>query len=116
MHPDLIAAGVDAWEHFLTAGIWEGRQFTTTELVARALSRLAPEIEEELCVVRESLSSHTDEETILEAAEPLASSGVKIGVYFNSRGNFFLQEIANLVHWQLSALGINSQLRTGNPN
>ena len=112
LNQDLRAGGVDPWVHFLNHGVWEGRQFTTTELVARALSRLAPEIGEELCVVRESLSSHTDEETIIEAAEPLASSGVKIGVYCNSRGNFFLQEIANLVNWQLSVLGINSQLRT----
>ena len=112
MHPDLMATGVDAWEHFLHAGLKEGRRFTTSELFARALSRLNAESQDALWAARQALAAQSGDDDILGAAAPVASSGARIGVFCNSHGNFFMQEIANLVHWQLSALNFDSQLRT----
>ena len=112
MHPDLMAAGVDAWEHFLHAGLKEGRRFTTSHLFARALSRSNAESQDALWTVRQALAAQSGDDDILAAAAPVASSGARIGVFCNSHGNFFMQEIANLVHWQLSALNFDSQLRT----
>ena len=112
LNEDLRLARVDAWSHFLDYGISEGRPFTTPELVARALSQLAPEIDKELIELRERISGHSKREEVFAAAAPLVSARITIGVYCNSRGNVFLQEIANLVHWQLTALGVNSKLRT----
>ena len=112
MHPDLKAAGRDPWEHFLHDGLKEGRRFTTSELFARALSRLNAESQDALWAVRQALAAQPGDDDILAAAAPVASSGARIGVFCNSHGNFFMQEIANLVHWQLSALNFDSQLRT----
>lgn len=112
MHEDLQLTGVDPWAHFLSDGLRDGRQFTTPELVARALSRLAPDVESALLEVNERLSGHAGEEEMQRAAEPLVTAGCRVAVYSNSLGSRFVQEIANLVDWQLRAIGINSQLRT----
>jgi hypothetical protein len=112
MNEDLRSAGVDPWAHFLGHGLRDGRPFTTPGLVARALSRLAPDIQDALRKVNERLSSDSGEEQIRRAAQPLVTSACKVAVYCNLYGNFFMQEIANLVHWQLKALGIDTHLRT----
>jgi hypothetical protein len=112
MNEDLRSAGVDPWAHFLSHGLREGRPFTTPRLVARALSQLAADIQEASQEVTERLFGHTGEKDIATAAASLVATNVNIAIYCNSAGNFFFQEIANLVHWQLRALGISSQLRT----
>jgi hypothetical protein len=111
MHEDLRLMG-DPWAHFLTDGLRDGRQFTTPELVARALSRLTPDVENALLEVNERLSGHAGQEEMQRAAEPLVGAGFRVAVYCNSLGSLFVQEIANLVDWQLKALGIKSQLRS----
>jgi hypothetical protein len=111
MHEDLRLTGADPWTHFLTDGLRDGRQFTTPELVARALSRLTPDVENALLDVNERLSDHAGEQEMQRAAEPLVTAGVAVAVYCSSLGSILAQEIANLVNWQLKALGINSQLR-----
>ena len=98
--------------HFLENGISEGRQFTTPESVARALSRLAPDIHEEMLAINHRIEIEPSEETINSAVDPLLSRGVRVGVFCNSCGNFFMQEIANLVQWQLKALDIDFHIRT----
>jgi glycosyltransferase involved in cell wall biosynthesis len=112
MNEDLQLTGVEPWANFLGDGIRNGRPFTTPNLVARALSRLAPDIQEASLEVNERLSSDSCEQQIQKAADLLVSAGYKVAVYCNSLGNFFMQEIANLVYWQLKALGINTYLRT----
>jgi hypothetical protein len=112
LNEDVRLARVDPWAHFLGRGIHEGRQFTTPDLVARALSRLAPDIQDAMLQVNERLSGPAGEDEIQKAAEPLVISGVNVGIYCNSLGNFFLQELANVVYWQLKAFGIHTQLRT----
>jgi hypothetical protein len=112
MHPDLMAAGADPWEHFVHYGLKEGRRFTTSHLFARALSRSNAESQDALWAVHQALAAQSGDDYIWAAAAPVASSSAKIGVYCNSLGNFFMQEIANLVHWQFSALNFDSQLRT----
>jgi hypothetical protein len=116
LNPDLRAARVDPWAHFLRDGFGQGRPFTTSGLVASALSRLAPDIQNSLLEVNERLSSDSGEEQIRTAAQPLVTSGCKVAVYCNSFGNFFMQEIANLVYWQMRALGIDCHLRTEESN
>jgi hypothetical protein len=112
MNEDLRLADVEPWAHFLGDGIRDGRPFTTPDLVARALSRLAPDIQDALLEVNERLASDSCEKQVQKAAELLVSADYKVAVYSSSRGNFFMQEIANLVYWQLKALGINIHLRT----
>jgi hypothetical protein len=114
MHEDVRLGGLDPWTHFLEAGVWEGRRFTTPELFARALSRSAPVIRDAFSEVNERLAQDYGEEAINSAASPLTSRGARIGVYCSSHGNFFMQEIADLVQWQLKALQINSHIRTEN--
>lgn len=112
MHADVKADRVDAWEHFLTYGITEGRRFTTPELVARAFSHLAPEIDNAIREGRERLHVSSAAEAIKHASLPLARRGLTVAVYCNSHGNFYMQEIANLLFWQLTALGIQAHQRT----
>ena len=112
LNKDLLSSGVDPWAHFLSGGLQEGRPFTTPSVVARALSRLAPEIQDALLEVNERLSGEASQEQLRKAAQPLITSDYKIAVYCNSQGNFFMQEIANVFYWQLKALGINAHLRS----
>jgi hypothetical protein len=112
LHADIRSNAADPWTHFLQHGIFEGRRFITQELVARALSRWDAEIQNGLQAARDILGSELCEETFLTAAAPLASRGTKVGVYYNSQGNFYMQEIANLIQWQLKSLKIDAQLRT----
>lgn len=112
INEDLRAGGTDPWAHFLEHGIRERRRFTTPEIVARALSRLDPEIDAASRAVRRALLCEGAEDAIRVAAAPFVAHGVKIGVYCNSQANFWMQEIANLVQWQLKALKIDAQLRT----
>jgi SAM-dependent methyltransferase len=112
MNEDVRSSGLDPWAHFLGDGLRDGRPFTAPDLVARALSRLAPDIQDEFRKVNERLSGDSGEEEVAEAAQALTTAGYKVAVYCNLNGNFFVQEIANVVYWQLKALGINAQLRT----
>jgi hypothetical protein len=111
MNEDLLT-GVEPWAHFLSDGIQNGRPFTTSDLVARALSRSAPDIQNALLEVNERLSGRACEQNVQIAAELLVSAGYKVAVYCSSRGNFFMHEIANLVYWQFNALLIETDLRT----
>jgi hypothetical protein len=112
MHPDVRDDRADAWTHLLEYGIDEGRRFTSTERVAKALSYLKPEIEEGFLDLQARLSVRNAEEAIKKAAARLSRRDAKIAVYCNSQGNFYMQEIANLLAWQLTDLGIDANQRT----
>ena len=112
MHEDVRQTGVDPWKHFVEAGFWEGRRFTTPELVAHAISRSASDIMDASSDVTNRLVVDTGVLDIQRAAFPLLSRGAKIGVFCNSHGNFFMQEIADLMHWQLKDFYVDSHPRT----
>ncbi|MDQ0512170.1 hypothetical protein [Ancylobacter amanitiformis] len=112
LHPDVRADGEDAWDHFVRFGMAEGRRFATTEVAARALSRLAPEVDASLHAVAERLSLPDPAAAVETAASGLREVGGTVAIYCSTQGNFFMQEIANLLAWQLSALGIEVQRRT----
>jgi hypothetical protein len=112
LNEDLEKAKADAWSHFLNHGIWEGRRFTTPDIVARALSQSSTEIHAALKTSRRAAAAQSGENAIFAAAAPLSLQRTKIGIFCNSHGNFFMQEIANLVQWQLTALNIDAHLRT----
>ncbi len=112
LHEDLRGAGADPWEHFLKYGFWEGRRFTTPEIVAQALAHFHRETHAALEAASQILKTEPDEDACADCATLLASQRVRIGIYCSSQGNFFMQEIANLIQWQLVALKIDAHLRT----
>ena len=112
LHEDLRVAQADPWSHFLEYGIREGRHFTTPELVARAIAQSHSETQVAMRVASQILTKATNNEALGASATPLASQHVRIGIYCNSQGNFFMQEIANLFYWQLKAFSVDAQLRT----
>ena len=85
-------------------------RFTTPELVAQAISRSMSDTQKALSDVQNKLAGHGGETDIQQAVSSLLAKRTKIGVFCNSHGNFFMQEIANMVHWQLEDLQVNSQL------
>jgi hypothetical protein len=110
LHED-VRGHADPLGHYAELGIEERRPFTSTESTAQAFAKAASEIDAALREAENLLSANAPMAAVQRAAAELASRGARIAIYCNSQGNFFMQEIANLLHWQLSALGVTSQLR-----
>jgi hypothetical protein len=106
VHHDLQDKQIDPWVHFLVHGLDEGRAFTNCEGVSRVLTDLRREIDfsiREFKVQAErALAAGADS----EAAASLRRNRVRIGIFCSSEGNFFMQEIANLLAWGLQEQSI----------
>lgn len=102
LHQDLRDAGVDALDHFLKHGIKEGRHFTSSELVARLLAEHSTE---------KVLHALGAEQTHLKLT-PVSARSLRVGVFYNTSGNFFMKEIAELLKVGLVASGCGAHLRT----
>jgi tetratricopeptide (TPR) repeat protein len=98
----------EAWEHFLLHGLSEGRHFTSSE----GLARLLAGIHTELSQARESYftaaSNAFDGADNSEIAALFRRKGIRIGVFCSAVGNFYMQEIANMLAWGLQALEIDA--------
>lgn len=111
IHDDLRQAKEDGWRHFIGCGLDEGRTFTNPEIVARRLAELEVQLRKESrrfrCEAQEILTRGGTS----DAAYRLRQRGTRIGVYCSSEGNFFMQEIAELLIWGLQSAGIDAVYR-----
>ena len=110
IHEDVRKTAEEPWTHFRNYGMSEGRQFTSLQSVAKALSRCDNNIQSAKLEF-ETLAAGNANEAIDKAANILRSRGVAIGIFYSSSGTCVTKQIANLLHWQMEALGINSRLR-----
>jgi hypothetical protein len=111
LHADLRAAGREGWEHYLAHGLEEGRQFTSSEVVAGALVKLHSVLERArdkyIAAANETLARAGDSAN----AKALCKRGVKIGVFHSSVGNYYMSEFADLLVSGLRAEGCNAVQR-----
>jgi hypothetical protein len=112
LNPDVKAARADPWEHFLKYGLREGRQFTTSELVARAIAKASPEIRRAAVAVQQHERAFISDDFYLSPKQSFLDRGVRVGIFCSSLGNFFMQEIANLLTWQLQAFDFDVHMRS----
>jgi hypothetical protein len=104
LHPDLVDE--DPWRHFLHHGLPEGRQFTSAETVARSLAQIQPEF----VVAREEFlkAATYAQDQITPLGVKLRDKQAKIGLYCSKLGNFYMHEIADLLHLGLRRLDIEA--------
>jgi hypothetical protein len=95
VNPDLTGITADPHEHFARVGLHEGRPFTDATVVARVLAGLPP--------------------PALPETEPgldwFHQKDPHIGVFCSAEGNFYMQEIADLLALGLRDLGIRATRR-----
>jgi Rhamnan synthesis protein F/Tetratricopeptide repeat len=111
LNDDVRGARMDAWDHFLTHGLYEGRHFTNTDLVARLLVRM----DKELKGARDRYVAAANQALARADCSKIAAlfrkKGIRIGVYCSSQGNFYMHEIADLFVWGLKSEQIDAVLR-----
>ena len=92
MHPDVAAAGMDAHRHAIQHGISEGRSLFSSSSVAKKLAAV-------------QLIQGTDQPKL---ASGFAYSDVNVLV--STRGNIFMNEIANLLVDDFRSLGVRARV------
>lgn len=102
-HADVRRTGAEPLEHLLAYGLAEGRHFTSAEAVARLIARIKNDAGDALAAPDMSAA---------DARDALIARSARIGVYCNTQGNFFMQEIADLLIAGLCAQGIAALSRT----
>jgi hypothetical protein len=111
LNQDLNVREPDAFEHFLRRGLRDGRRFTSSETVAHALSRMAPELTVEISEARTAATRAHERNTADQQAEWFRAKSTRIAVFCNTLGNFFMRDIAILLLEGLRELGISTELR-----
>ena len=110
LHEDVRNAGEDPWWHFLRHGLSEGRHFTSPEAVARSLARVQPQFAAARADFLKAAICAQQETT--DVGAKLRDKNVKIGIYCSKVGNFYMQEIADLLHVGLRDYGLDALLRS----
>jgi hypothetical protein len=111
LNEDVASAGSDAWDHFLRHGLSEARHFTNPAVVGRLLAQMDRELKEareRFVIAAEQALKGADHS---EHAALFYGKSIRIGVFWNSEGNFFIREIAELLVSGLRAQGIEAVLR-----
>jgi hypothetical protein len=111
LNEDLRAGCSDAWAHFLAHGFAEGRPFTTPEGVVRLLAQMHAELDEARDSYLAAATRAFGGADNSEIAAMFRKRGVRIGVFCSTEGNFYMQEIADLLAWGLQALEIDAVQR-----
>jgi len=111
LNPDLPADTINAAAHFIRYGLPEGRRFTTPAGVARLLAALAPQLETAHAAYHTAAVRALANNEAIPLAAWFQEKDVHIGVFCNAEGNFYMQEIAELLVAGLQALGIRAVLR-----
>ena len=106
LHEDLRRDGVDAWGHYLDYGLNEGRYFTNCEVVARVLAHMDSGLKKEWVDFRAAAREAYASGGHPEIAASFRQTGVRIGVFCSSEGNFFMHELADLIAWGLEEKGV----------
>jgi tetratricopeptide (TPR) repeat protein len=114
LNEDVRNAGVDPWEHFLKSGLCEARHFTNPATVARLLAQMDLELREARASFATAAKQTLTGAANSEIAALFRQRNIRIGVFWNSEGNFFIREIADLLVWALRAEGIETFLRDEN--
>jgi hypothetical protein len=109
LHEDVRNAGVDPWLHFLLHGLREGRRFTTSESVARAMAQTQPALTDARQELLETVAQLEHE--AIEPGTKLRQARTKIAVYCSSVGNFYMHEMADLLNAGLRHCGVDAVLR-----
>jgi tetratricopeptide (TPR) repeat protein len=116
LHDDLRHDALDPWEHFLSYGLNESRQFTNSEVVARLLAQMDSDLrharENFVIGARHALVVADDS----EIAALFREKGIGIGVFCSAEGNFYMREFADLLVWGLRAQGIEAVHRDETAN
>ena len=113
-HEDVRNAGEDPWWHFLRHGLDEGRQFTSPESAATALARAQQEITDARRDGLDATLRLADQTAAF--AEKLRKRQAKIAIYCSRRGNFYMEEIADLLLLGLQSCGIDAVKRDEDAN
>jgi hypothetical protein len=102
---DVRNAQEDPWWHFLRHGLGEGRHFTSPESAARCLAQ----VQSEFAAAREEFTKLSDntEDKAVRLGSRLQDENIKIGIYCSKVGNFYMQEIADLLYLGLTQFGVN---------
>ena len=108
---DLAAITADLSEHFARVGIHEGRPFTNSTVVARAQAKLAPTI----ATAQTHYRTRAEQALAAGMQDPaiqwFRAKNPSIGVFCNTEGNFYMQEIADLLAAGLRSLGLRAASR-----
>jgi hypothetical protein len=111
LNPDLDVGEHGAFTHLLRRGLREGRRFTTAESIARQLARRAPELAAAQTAAREAAAQALAGQGAEPYAAWLRNKAASIGVFCNTQGNFFMQDIAVLLADGLRQCGLTTALR-----
>ena len=111
MNSDLRSSGVRAWDHYIKSGLNEGRRFTSAETTARLLATMDEAVQDQRHIFRAQAERALCGDAASETTTLLHRPGVRIGVFWNSHGNFFIRELADLLVWGLQSAGIDAVLR-----
>lgn len=107
LQPDVRDAGIDPWWHFLRHGLAEGRHFTSPESAAGPLAKAQLEFPSTSAAYLQQLVHALE---VKERREPPKS--LRIGIYCNTHGNFYMNEIADLLALGLRDAGHKVELRS----
>jgi hypothetical protein len=111
LNRDLAPETTNADAHFIKHGLPQGRRFTTPAAVARLLATIHPQIETARAAYHGSAVHALAHNEANLLATWFQTKDARIGVFCSTEGNFYMQEIAELLAWGLEALGIRAVLR-----
>lgn len=94
-HPEAARTGIDPLHHFMRIGIQTGASFTSTASIAR--------------LWREVLKEPAP---VLDTSPVPNPSSFRAAIYVSSVGNFFMNEIAGVLHAGFADAGVPAQLIT----
>jgi hypothetical protein len=107
LNPDVRNAGADPWWHLLYHGLEEGRPFTSAESVAEALAWTQKEYSLACNEYLKNIKRSKKNKSLISSWE----KKIKIGIYCSTKGNFYMNEIADLLYMGLHNYGIDVFLR-----
>lgn len=97
MYPDVAKSGLDPLHHFVRVGIHAGRSFTSQERIAK--------------LWRDVLRADTPSAQKTELAD---AARYRVAIYVSSLGNFFMNEIAEVLKAGFADAGVAAEIRDEN--
>jgi len=106
------ATPAELWHHFVKYGLKEGRHFTSSETVAKFLARHYKRLESGRRDILARSARVLEKKDTISKAKLLRLQDARLAVYYNTEGNFYMKEIADLLTWGLKEQGLNVVLLT----
>lgn len=111
VNEDLAKLAIKPAEHFASHGLQDGRVFTSVNALAGVISKLQPT----LATAQATYLTRAEQADALGHADPtlqwFRQRKPSIGVFCNTEGNFYMQEIADLLADGLRHVGIPTARR-----